>query len=940
MKRFAVIRDWLATQGTVLSEKADVWLQQGNMSSKIANRVQDFRENTVKALIEKTQKSGFTMGQIAEYLEMKHIPEANVRMRQIHGDPDATANGVADDEANTVLDQYRQHKDFAKLEAIAKEWQGITASTRGILLESGIITSDMAKAWQATYQNYVPLKGDEEQKGSGTGKGLGVNGKTKRRLGHGDREEAVIANILRDHELAIHMSEKNAVGIALVHFAVEAQNPDLITVGKPERRQVYKDKVVFEVQYQGVSAGSFDTERAAQDFILRDAIISKRQQSSYGVAKTSDPSVVMMASPMLADNEVNVYINGHAVRVQLNDELLAQAYTMSGIDTVSSYLEAARDFNRFLSKAYTGVNPEFIFKNMYRDLIAGSVNLTGDYGVGIAAKIYANYASAVHELWKALGDDKKSSVIMYYKKQGGNTGAGWLSDKERINEDVMSSFNEYAGTVDTVGRTYADNRLEGRGRFVSGAKATGAAISAGYKKIPLFGHALKGIEHLNALTENALRVATFRTLLEQGYESKNFDDLLKERERKGLVPGSFSPEKAAMAAKMSTVNFNRKGEKSAAMGAAYLFYNPAVQGLDRFATTLASSKHKGQARALCGFMVFGSYMIAEMMRGGDDDDKKKWKETPGYVKDRNMVFDLPGGYQMTIPLPYDYGIFWALGNILSDAQHGADGWKLGIRLADAITNNLSPIGSPINEKGELSPTQMLPTALKMVVNPSINKDAFDRDLTPKKFNEAKPDSENMNRTTKGTVYAAAAKKMNSLSGGDAYHQGHVDVSPETLKYWVSALTGGAGKFAMDSAALVSNIAQGVEPSDLETRELPIVRSFVREAGVSDSRQLFYDHVEEAKKSAAALAFAIKAQDTPAAQGIAKKELPEITVSKYADGYFKVLSDLSDQTDKLRNNDKLSLAEKRLKMKGIERKAQAVYDEFDKVFEKNMGKSKP
>lgn len=919
MVRFQVIEDWLKSQGKALSERASVWTNEGNMYGKIAARSEDFREKTVKPLIEKTQKAGFTMGQVAEYLEMKHIPEANARMRQIHGDPDATANGVEDSAAKAVLAQYQALPNFAKLDAIASEWQAITASTRDILVNAGIISSDMAEAWKATYQNYVPLKGDEEQTGSGTGKGLNVNGKTKRRLGHGDREEAVIQNMLRDHERAIQLEEKNNVGISLVHMAVEAQNQDLITVGKPERRQVYKDKTAFEVQYKGVPVGSFDTMRDAQDFILRDAALAKRQGSSYGIAKSNDPTVVFMASPMLAENEVNVYINGHTVRVQLNDELLAQAYTNMGVEHVGLLLTGAREFNSWLSKAYTGFNPEFALVNLSRDMFAGSINLTGDYGVGMTAKIYAHYPRAFKELVKSFRDPANSKLISDYRAAGGNTGAAYLSDLERIGKDVMGAYNEYAGTLDTLGRTYSENRQEGRGKFVAGAKATGAAISAGYKHIPFIGHFLTLMEHVNAVTENALRVATFDTLRRNGY----------------------SDAKAAQAAKMSTVNFNRKGEISNAAGALYLFFNPSVQGIQRATSVLTSSKHKGQARALAGMMTLGAFAIAEAMRGGDDDDKKKWKQTPDYVKDRNIVINLGDDEQFTIPLPYEYSLFWSLGNMLSDAIHGANGWKLGVRLSDAIMGNFSPIGNPI-EGGEATPVQILPTALKMIVAPTLGsegQDSFGRPLLPKKFSEAKPDSQTMFRSSKGSPYASIAEGLNSATGGDAYHKGHVDISPETLKYWVSSLTGGTGKFAMDSITLGSNIAQGVDT--VELREMPVVRKFVRESGVSDARQLFYTHSKEAKEKADALMFAKQARDPSGAQKIVGEDLAEIKLAAYSAAYHKQLKAYSDLVDAIRLDDKLTLNEKRLQMKMYEKKEQAVYDAFDQHFTKLMReKTKP
>lgn len=901
MNRFSVIRDWLKSQGKELSEAADVWMHEGNMYGKVAARSEDFRTKTVEPLIERTQKAGFTLAQVAEYLEMQHIPEANKRMRDIHGDENATANGVTDEQAESVLEQYRAMPNFDKLQSVADGFRGITESTSKVLLDSGIITPEMANAWKETYQHYVPLKGDEKQ--TGTGKGLNVNGKTKRRLGHGDREEAVIQNILRDHERAINLSEKNKVGIALVRMAVEAQNDELVTVGKPERRQVFKDSTVYAVAYQGNIVDSFGTEREAKAFILRDAAISKRQSSSYGIQKSNDQSVIMMASPMLAENEVNVYINGHAVRVQLNDELLARAYTNLGVEHVGILLAGARSFNSWLSKAYTGYNPEFAMVNMFRDLFAGSINLTGDYGVGMTAKIFANYPKAFKELVKSFSDPAKSQIVSDYRKAGGNTGAAYLSDIERVGNDVMDSYNEYAGALDTFQRVQQEAKAAGSGEIAANLKATAKATAAKFRHIPFIGHFLKLMEHVNAVTENALRVATYMTLKENGY----------------------SDAKSAQAAKLSTVNFNRKGEMANTTGALYLFFNPNVQGTQRLISVLGSSEHKNQARALVGMMALGAFTLAEMMRGGDDEDK--WKRIPGYVKDRNIVF-MFGETQFTIPVPYGYGVFHTLGNVISDVAHGESGWKAGIRLTDAMFSNFSPVGNPFPD-GDFKPLQLLPTSVKMAIAPESNENSFGSPIQPVRLNDFKPDSQNMNRTTKGTLYAQVAEGMNALTGGNDYRKGGVDVSPEVIKFWVESLTGGAGKFIVDTYNLGAIEAQGADP---ELRELPIIRKFVREPSVADARQQYYTLAKEAKQAAEELHAAVKHGDRQGVNEILRDERPLIAMAKYSEAYDKAIKHKRDAVDAIRTNDKLSLKEKRLQMKEIELKEMAIYNKFIETFE--------
>ena len=87
------------------------------------------------------------------------------------------------------------------------------------------MSPDAAHAMRTAYQFYVPVKGGDEDQAArqGTGKGLSVNGKQKRRMGHDMRDEHVLENMLRDRQRAIILAEKNNVGTYLLDL-IEAQS--------------------------------------------------------------------------------------------------------------------------------------------------------------------------------------------------------------------------------------------------------------------------------------------------------------------------------------------------------------------------------------------------------------------------------------------------------------------------------------------------------------------------------------------------------------------------------------------------------------------------------------------------------------------------------------------------------------------------------------------
>lgn len=853
--RFKVIQDWLKDQGVSLSDKEDVYLAETLMSGRVSSRIQDFRENQMQPLIEKTQKAGFDLEQIAHYLKMQHAPEANKRARELHGNEDEMAFGVSDNEARDALAEYEAMPDYEAFKSLADEWRGITEQTKRVKLDGGLLPQEVVSAWESTYENYIPVKGEDSK--TGAGKGLSVNAKEKRRLGHGLRDEAIIENIWRDHEKAISLDEKNIVGQALIRFALKANNPDIITIGKPVKRQVLRGD-----------------------------------------------NVKLQESPLLAENEVEVYVKGHAVRVQINDEIAARAYTNLGVEHLNAILSAGRSFNNWLSKVYTGYSPDFIFTNPIRDAIQGSFTLTGEYGAGIATKIFSNYPSAVKELYKHFRKPGSSSLVTDYRAQGGSTGAAYLSDIERIGADMQAAYNEYSGVINTYSRTHAQAIAEGKSETKAHALASLKSGIVGFQKIPVIGHFLRLMSRINSITENALRVAAYDTLVKEG----------------------VSKPRAAAQAK-NLMNFNRKGEVSNQVGALYLFYNPSVQGSQVIYRALIDSPHKKQVQALTGMMVIAAYTLAELGRGGDDEDEEEWSKIPDYIKDSNIVVRF-GDTQTTLPMPYGYKIFHTLGNVLSDASHGADGTKLGIRMASSVFANFSPAGNPM--EGETPPFQLLPTAPKMILGPSVNENSFGNPIGPKRYNEAKPDSQMMNRATQGTAYDSVAETLNEVTGGNDYSEGAVSVSPETLKFWVSSLTGGAGKFAVDAISAPITLSKGGE---VPIKDLPVVRKFVRNSGISDTRSAFWDRLNKTKEVSSEFASAKRAADIPAMRDIMKEDGAILRLSQVSDNFQKLVTAKRNQIDVIRGDETLSLKEKQLKIKAIEQAEEKVYDDFIRLFDK-------
>lgn len=922
MLRFKVVQNWLKEQGVNLSEAANVYQRENISKGKTANRIEDFRREQLEPLIRRiaetskkaTGEGKFDLADIATYLEAVHIPEANERMRTIHKDDKATANGITDDQARKVVKQFESMPNFAEFKKLADDVRKIGIDTLDMRLDAGLISQEQYDAYKSTYKNWVPLRGNMSKQGFG--KGMSTNAKDKRRMGHGFREEEfVIENLVQDRERAIMQIEKNKIGMTVAQFLMEAENPNIGTIDKPEKMRVMKD-FSYAVTFKGRTVGSFETESGARNAINK---IMERKgdllpegesftQTDFNIDKSYDPHMVMMARPQLAENEIQVYVNGHAVKLQLNDPGLARAATNAGIEQVGAIAHGARMFNRFLSKAYTAWSPDFLFMNMARDAYSGTLVLTGKKGAAFAAKTFTNYGTAVRELIKGRNDPKKSEWVSRYRAAGGNIGAAYLSDIERVGEDALAALQEFSGARETYRMVYNEQISKGS----SPTKArTMAALKAGVaktKSAPVVGHMFKTLERVNMVIENALRLATFKAAVESGE----------------------SDQQAAMLSK-DLMNFNRKGEMANQMGALYLFYNPGMQGAHIVGEALFTSKHRKQVWALLGALTTLSFILAEFARGGEDDDDREWENTPDYIKDRNLIFQF-GDKQITVPVAYGFGIFHAMGNYLSDLNHGADKSEIAVKLASGMFENFSVFGNPIvGDDGdtEIRMDQILPTLPKLIMAPGINMDSLGRQIHPTKYQDSVPDSQLMWRSVRGTAYEDIAHFMNDITGGSQYNPGAIDISPNTIKYWVTALTGGAGRFVSDITTGGLNAAEGISP---EIENVPVLRKFIREPGVNDSRGAFHKAKKEAQTAAERAGKALRNGDMPEYTKMMTELQPIIDIAKYASDAQKMASMARDEIMRIQLDKDMSKAEKKLRIKEIELQEQRVYDQFLSAFD--------
>jgi hypothetical protein len=914
----------VAIKGEHLPEHADYYRAETNRPGRIAAQLQDFRENERSPLVERIAKSGHTFEQVEDVAHALHAQERNENRGRIH--PDDTeffqaiddhsivgASGMSTQKANEILEKY---KSDSTIKQHAKDLQKIARAALDIKLASGQITRESYDAYVSAYENYVPLKGDGE-----------YGPKVKSAIGHGERDEHIIENVMRDYELAVVSAERNIARQSFLQFVLENPDSELYTVNVLPKGRYIAGKS-YDVFKSGEKVASFDTAVQAQAWIdgrtdspntyIIDiavgkftvekngkpvAYFDKHSKAEHYIESIKDPVGKFEVKPTdqtvrefvkpLQDNELPVFVNGQMVRIQMKDETLAKQMRPLNQEQMGWILEKFRALNHFLSRIYTAYSPTFLITNPLRDAGTGTISMIGNQGAALAAKAWTKYPSAFKALAKYAATGKEPDtdagrMLKEYRMSGGKTGASHMSDLEEQGK--------------TLNRLFED--AYGASGYLADGKTGKAALVAGRKILTSMAHV---VEVGNQATENALRLSLYMTLRQNG----------------------STASEAAQAAKNVTVNFDRKGNQTAVMSALYLFFNPAVQGTANAIRTLVKGKHKEQAWVAVGALAaLGMYAAAQ----GIDDDEDRWLGEGWENRSKKLVMNI-GGNRITVPMSLEYAPFYGFGVAMEEARRGktkpmeAAGHMISSFL-EAYVPFRGFFRSDSDNKALDLATSVVPTALRPSVEAATNRNSFGSKIVPEnEFTKDRPDNLKMNRATKGTAYDAAAQGIaaaGEMAGAGRYENDITKVSPETLKHWWRTYTGGLGSFLGDTVSLAKIAAES--PGSIELADVPVAKAFAKGQDVGPIRGRYYDLTKEARAVAEEFKQAKKAGDADAMADIESKpnKAELLGLDRVITKTTKAAAAIRDEMVDINAEKSLSLAEKRAKLKELEREEESIY----------------
>ena len=762
------------------------------------------------------------------YLFAMHAKERNAYIRQIDPRNDS-GSGMTDAEADAILEIINADPNArVQLEQISSDVQDIVEATRKMNIATGLepdrqqeltFEGTQTRVPYPQYQNYVPLKGFLEVDPDKTEAELNeIRRKTANKygargqeyitaLGRGSYPDNLVASLFNQHQRAIDRGQRNLVGQSFLKLI---DNTEVIT----NKRTVVQDGGVVEVErsreelVQDIQNSDRITEAQKQELLSRldteEGSLSIERTEEYrnivqGVAsvgarrkakKILDKNgfVRTLSSVNRDDPSVmTVKVNGEEVQINVADPRIAKALkgaTGLGPDNSHFLVKAMTTVNRFLSSINTSYNPEFFVTNFLRDISTGLTNVNANEIEGITTDVAKSMPFVLKNLRGIIRKGETNELSQIYTE--------FLEDGGQSALNMIDSLEQQLGKMDEILGATDDPKLVSQ--FKKGVnRLTDTPLA-------------KLVENYNSVIENAIRVATYKTLRERG----------------------FTRERAGQAARNVTVNFSKGGEQKVLMNSLYLFYNASIQG--SFALMTAATRSK-KVRAIWMGAVAAGFLQDQMlslMSEEDEDGQKVVDKIPDYVLEHNFVIKLGGlGGREYISIPLPYGLNFAVNMGRSLSRRGRGGYTNGEftnSFFGTFVDAVNPIGGTESLANFAAPTVADPF-IDIIENEDFSNKPIYKEGSP--FGLQKPDSQ-LYWSTTSPIFKSTADFLNSATGGSPAKSGLIDWSPDVMEYWYGFLTGGVGRFVERSGRFALNVAD--DPASLFSeeglRQIPFTRKII------------------------------------------------------------------------------------------------------------------
>ncbi|HFI7420690.1 TPA: LPD38 domain-containing protein [Escherichia coli] len=882
------VQENIRKTGGKIDDSNNAYMAEELFHGKAENDLNVMKERYVQPLAKLLADYKIAQADLDEYLYARHAPERNVHIAKINPKMPDGGSGMTNAEAAEIMQRVRNSGKQAQYDRLAGIIDDMLARRREIIREAGLEESGVMDAWQKAYRYYVPLKGQDVDgvvSQPRTGKGFTIGGReSKQAMGRASRAQSPSTQAIQDLSESLIRNRKNEVGNAFLKLVQD--NPD------KDYWQVFTDDRP-------------DTMRVIAE--------RKDQETGETIREVVERPVPIA---MMADRYFTTKKDGKTYYIKLHDPRLMRAMKNMGPETSNAVIRTLGKVNRFLATVNTSYNPEFLVSNFIRDVQTAVMNLKAEQGRSDGKLKELDNLSAL-----AVVKDSRSAMSAVYASLRGKT----LTGKGAQWQKVWKEFVEDGGKTGWFNMGDLEGQQKEMDRLVSLAKGgwKGQSIGAWHSFLNL-------VEDANGAVENALRLSAYKHARDAG----------------------LSRQQAASLAKNMTVNFNRRGEQGMLMNSLYMFANASIQGTANLVRTLGHLNGDGPLlerlrwknlnvpQKIVLAAVGAGYLLGSLNRSvaGEDDDGVNWYDkVPSHVKERNLVimksmFGGKAGEYWSIPLPYGYNVFFLLG-------HTAEGVAAGDLTASRAAGNVvggilgafSPIGSETSEtlSGALL-KNAAPTILRPFANLAMNENFMGAQIYQENmpFGTPKPDSQ-LGRRSTPEAYKAFAFWLNAFSGGSQYRPGAVDITPESLKFWIDYISGGTGRFISKTTDAAVKSLNGI---DIPEQQVPFLGKISGEVMPYADQQKMYDRMTEVAQYHAELKSLTGAERT----AFIDENNGKLLMNGLMQDTRKRLKDLRKQRDAIYADSSLSLAQQAAMVKSVERDMKVAVDRFNREYNKKVG----
>jgi hypothetical protein len=787
--------------GEAVPDEIDFRLKQTLYDGRASSRLEKMLREEVRPITTMMKALKVSVDDIGTYLLAMHAKERNAEMARRDPDRfrDGNGSGLYDEAADALIEDFRDRGQLENLEQVAGKVRAMLDRDLNNRRASGLISQEQHQSYKDMYDHYVPLRGfaerDDAAQTGRIGRGFDIRGKEVREaLGRMSISENPFVQAIAMRQEGIVRAEKNRVGRSLLKQVEKYPNPELWEqLGKLPMRKV------------------FDNDTG----MVREVV-------DFGVLKETEV--------------IGVKVGGETRYVRIKDRLMAEAVKNLGTSDFGDWapvMNTVARTTRAFSRLQTGGNPNFVFANAMADYAEGVWTAYNADTKGMVPSFVKNYPVA---LAVALQREVRNSAI--------GRGANLLEDsriKKLMGQDVaeedMSAFERYYEEWESSGgkiNFMAFRDLDEITQDINDQIGANGRVNWAAAPFKAAEKALQTVEMVNQPIEHATRFAMFVSARQNG----------------------FSRERAAEMALDASGNYYRRGRQTRKFTTFYAFFNPAIQGMEKFARF--SGKKKNWA-IYAGLMTTAFALTAfNMDAWGDDDDpegRPLYLQIPEWERSRSII--IPYGVEeeeveingemitrqrlkyFSYRVPHNLRPLLTMGNEAAAlaAGHATPEESIGA-VNRSILMNTNPFGS------ESVWNMVAPTFADPFVDLAFNRSWTGAPIRPESqmWTEGRPRSNQYFERSNSDAAVWIAQAMNRLGGGDRFtpaplFPGVFDRYPGELEYLYRYWSGGLGRFLSMSGEAALDAAQGVET---DPNRVPILRSVMGRTNWYDAQGRYYD----------------------------------------------------------------------------------------------------